>query len=78
MVKGPEVKGGELSIAECPAGTRVAGGGYAFEAWTTTNNGNNPNFAITRDQPLTNGQGWAIQSFGAYNKNRAYALCTHP
>ncbi|KUL37560.1 hypothetical protein ADL22_21065 [Streptomyces sp. NRRL F-4489] len=77
VVTGPVVGQNKESVATCPEGTRVAGGGYQFDRINKTNGGRNPNGAITTDAPKTDGTGWRINSFGQYNEVKAYALCTH-
>ncbi|MFE2843862.1 hypothetical protein ACFXKS_09955 [Streptomyces scopuliridis] len=79
IVTGPEgkrVNDRAESIAKCPQGTRVVGGGYNV---TRSAYQNSPRIALVNilgNHPLDDGSGWKITAYDG--DVVAYAMCAQP
>ncbi|WP_328315436.1 hypothetical protein [Streptomyces sp. NBC_00388] len=65
----------EISVANCPEGTRVVGGGYTLSSKPF--NAGDVGANVLVNAPTDNGTGWQIQAAWA-DKQQAYALCATP
>ncbi|GAA2659209.1 hypothetical protein [Streptomyces lunalinharesii] len=65
----------EISVATCPAGTRVVGGGYTAASKPVS--GGSVPLNVLVNAPTDDGTGWQIQAAFA-DKQQAYALCATP
>ncbi|MFF4697261.1 hypothetical protein [Streptomyces chattanoogensis] len=79
IVKGPAAKRDrnqwDESIAKCPVGTRVVGGGYEVNESAHSRMPRTALVNITANHPLADGSGWRIAAEDG--DVGSYAMCAH-